>query len=55
MVLTAMPLALSLSAMEEMTSLLSEKSLGEIDDFIGKYFSGPPEVAALLKKKFVMV
>ena len=55
LMLTGMPFALSLSAMEEMTSLLSTKSLGEIDDFIGKYFSGPPEVAELLKKKFVMV
>jgi hypothetical protein len=52
---TAMPFALSLAAMEEMTSLMSAKTLGEIDDFIGQYFSGPPEVAALLKKKFVLV
>ncbi|RAV99444.1 hypothetical protein DQQ10_19690 [Pseudochryseolinea flava] len=55
LVFSAMPFALSLAAMEEMSSLLSAQSLGEIDDFIGKYFSGPPEVAALLKKKFVMV
>jgi hypothetical protein len=52
---TAMPFALSLAAMEEITGLMSAKSLGEIDDFIGQYFSGPPEVAALLRKKFILV
>jgi hypothetical protein len=55
LLLTAMPFALSLAAMEEITGLMSAKSLGEIDDFIGQYFSGPPEVAALLRKKFVLV
>ena len=48
---TYMPFALSMEALNEMTNLLSEKSLGEIDDFLGKYFSGPPEVAALLRKR----
>jgi hypothetical protein len=52
---TYMPFALSMEAMDEMTSLLSAKSLGEMDDFIGKYFSGPPEVAALLKKRFILI
>lgn len=50
-----MPFALSIEAMEEMSELLSAKSRGEMDDFIGRYFSGPPEVAELLKKKFVLV
>lgn len=55
MLLTTMPFALSFEAMDEISGLMSEKSLGEIDDFIGKYFSGPPEVAALLKRKFVLI
>ena len=50
-----LPFALSLEAMNEMTSLLSEKSLGEIDDFMGKYFTGPPEVAAILKRRLILV
>jgi hypothetical protein len=52
---TYMPFALSFDAMEEMTSLMSAQSLGEMDDFIGKYFTGPPEVAALLRRKFVII
>jgi hypothetical protein len=50
-----MPFALSFEAMDEMTALMSAKSLGEMDDFIDKYFSGPPEVAELLRKKFVII
>lgn len=46
-----MPFVLSLEAIEELTGLLSAKSRGEMDDFIGRYFSGPPEVAALLRKR----
>lgn len=46
-----MPFAISLEAMDELTQLLSAKSLGEIDDFIGNYFSGPPELAELLRKR----
>jgi hypothetical protein len=49
------PFALSMEAMEEMTALLSEKSLGEIDDFTGKYFTGPPEVSAILKRRLVLI
>jgi hypothetical protein len=52
---TYMPFALSMQAMEEMTALMSAKSLGEMDDFIGKYFSGPPEVAELLRKRYVLI
>jgi len=52
---TGMPFAISFAAMEEMSALMSAKSLGEMDDFIGKYFTGPPEVAALLRKKFILV
>jgi hypothetical protein len=54
-VYSSMPFALSMEAIEEMTMLLSEKSLGEIDDFMGKYFTGPPEVSAILKRRLVMI
>ena len=52
---TVMPFALSMDALDEMSSLLSAKSRGEIDDFIGKYFTGPPEVSEILKKKLVIL
>jgi hypothetical protein len=54
LVLSELPLALSSEAMDEISGLMSEKSLGEIDDFIGNYFTGPPEVAELLKRKLVL-
>ncbi|MBT1705019.1 hypothetical protein [Chryseosolibacter indicus] len=55
MVFTAMPFALSMEAMGEISSLLSAKSLGEMDDFIGRYFTGPPEVSEILKKRLILV
>ena len=51
MLFTYMPYAISNSAMDEMTNLLSEKSLGEIDDFMGNHFSGPPEIAELIRNR----
>jgi hypothetical protein len=55
LVFSGAPFALSMEALEEMTALLSEKSLGEIDDFTGKYFTGPPEVSAILKRRLVLI
>jgi hypothetical protein len=55
MLFSYMPFALSMEALDEISSLLSAKSLGEIDDFMGKYFTGPPEVSEILKKRFVLV
>jgi hypothetical protein len=55
LVMSHMPFAISVEAMEEITELLSEKSLGEIDGFIGKYFTGPPEVSEILKKRLVLI
>lgn len=52
---THSPFAISLEAMDEITNLLSEKSLGEIDDFMGKYFTGPPEVSEILKRRIVLI
>lgn len=46
-----MPFALSLEAMEELAQLLSKESQGEMDDFLGKHFSGPPELAEILRRR----
>lgn len=46
-----MPFAISLEAIEEINSLLSVETREEMDDFTGKYFSGPPEVAELLRNR----
>lgn len=46
-----MPFAISLEAMDEIASLLSEETLGEMDDFMGKHFTGPPELAEYLLKR----
>lgn len=55
LVFTHLPFALSMEAIDEMSGLLSEKSLGEIDDFMGKYFTGPPEVSAILKRRLIFI
>lgn len=55
LLLSEMPFALSHEAMDEIASLMSVQSLGEIDDFIGTYFTGPPEVAELLKRRLIFV
>lgn len=51
------PYTLSGEVLDEVTELLSEETLGEIDDFIGDYFSGPPEFKELLQnnKKWVVL
>ncbi|MEN7548180.1 hypothetical protein AAG747_09685 [Rapidithrix thailandica] len=48
---TFMPYMISGEAMDEIADLLSEQTLGEIDRFTGKYFTGPPEVSEILKKR----
>ena len=49
------PYAISGAAMEEVNELLSEKTREVLDDFIGSHFSGPPEVAEILKKRPVLI
>jgi len=49
------PYAISGKVMEEVNDLLSEKTREVLDDFIGKHFSGPPEVAEILKRRPVLV
>jgi len=55
LIFTVMPFAISLEAIDEITGLLSDKSLGEIDNFMGKYFTGPPEVSEILKRRLVII
>ncbi len=50
------PYSLSGDVLDQITNLLSEKTLGEIDDFIGEHFTGPPAFKELLKdKKWVVL
>jgi hypothetical protein len=51
LVMHDMPFAVSLEAMDEIAALLSDETLGEMDDFMGKHFSGPPELAELFLKR----
>ncbi len=55
MVYDLFPYAISGAVMEEVNELLSEKTREVLDDFIGKHFSGPPEVAEILKRRPVLV
>lgn len=43
------PYMLSGLAIDEMSDLLSNQTLDELDDFTGKYLTGPPEISNLLK------
>lgn len=47
----AAPYAVSDLAMDEISELLSAETADELDDFKGKYFTGPPELADLLNPK----
>ena len=49
------PYAISGAVMEEVNELISEKTREVLDDFIGNHFSGPPEVAEILKRRPVLV
>lgn len=45
------PFALSGKVLEQMAELLSDRSREEMDDFMGHYFTGPPEFNDILKPK----
>ncbi len=47
---TFAPFMLGGEATDEMMNLLSDQTLGEIDDFIGEHFTGPPGFSEFLKK-----
>ncbi|MEO1051297.1 MAG: hypothetical protein AAFX87_11770 [Bacteroidota bacterium] len=49
MLTTVPPHAFGARALEEMTDLLSAETLGFYDDFMGRHFSGPPEIEEILK------
>lgn len=43
------PFMIGAGAMDDVSELLSEKTLDEIDDFTGKYLTGPPEFRDFFK------
>lgn len=45
------PYAISDDGMDEIGALLSDETLGFLDDFKGRHFSGPPELADFLNPK----
>jgi hypothetical protein len=45
------PYAVSDLAMDEISDLLSAETVDELDDFKGKYFTGPPEIAELINPR----
>ena len=50
------PFAISLSAMDELQELISEKTRDLLDDFVGKNFPGPPEFETVpVDGKWVLV
>lgn len=49
------PYMLGGRAMDELMMLMSEETLGFLDDFMGKHFTGPPEVSDILKHRPVFV
>ncbi|MDR6239335.1 hypothetical protein HNQ88_002372 [Aureibacter tunicatorum] len=56
MLLTGMPYAVSENAMDELAELISPETKDVLDDFIGKHFSGPPEVEEILKQnRFILI
>jgi len=56
LVLTAFPYLIGNKAMDQISTLMSNKTLGTIDRFIDQYFSGPPEFKELFKQgKFAII
>lgn len=51
MIESIFPYAVSDEAMDQISELLSKETLDELDDFKGKYFNGPPEIAELINPK----
>ena len=51
MMVSDFPYAIGPKAMDELTDLLSNETLDQMDDFMGKYFTGPPEVNELFKPR----
>lgn len=51
MMVSDFPYAIGLKAMDELTQLLSNKTLDIMDDFMGEYFTGPPEINELISPR----
>ncbi|MCB0494844.1 MAG: hypothetical protein KDC79_01795 [Cyclobacteriaceae bacterium] len=51
MVASTMPYIIGGAAMDEISELLSNQTLGEMNDFMGQYFGGPTELKDLWKGK----
>ncbi|MFC2176237.1 hypothetical protein ACFLR1_04640 [Bacteroidota bacterium] len=49
------PYMISGIAQDDLIELFSNKSLGFLDDFTDKYFTGPPELKALFKGRPILV
>lgn len=54
MVQSIFPYAISDVAMDEVSELLSQATIDFLDDFKGKYFTGPPELADLLNPRRII-
>lgn len=56
LIFTQFPYAIGGEALEEIQELLSKQTLDEMDGFIGKYFTGPPEFREYFKsKKLILI
>ena len=51
MVKSTMPYLLSGSVMDDVSDLLSNETIDQLDDFMGEYFGGPPELEELWKPR----
>lgn len=51
LVKSSMPYLLSGEIMDEVADLLSNQTIDQLDDFMGEYFGGPPELEELWKPR----
>lgn len=51
MIRSTMPFLLSGKVMDDVANLLSDETVDELDDFMGEYFGGPPELEELWKPR----
>ena len=51
MVKSSMPYLLSGKVMDDVADLLSDQTIDQLDDFMGEYFGGPPELEELWKPR----
>ncbi|MCA6075325.1 hypothetical protein [Fulvivirga sedimenti] len=55
LLLPAMPYMISHMVLDKLANLLSDKTLGEMDDFIGRHFGPPSEFEVGPRKKIILV